>query len=178
MVRCLSLSIEGSCQNQESAGKSKRQATGKTMHSRLVYPGGSSYWRVKAQGTKAADLGGGLVTNNSLVIGTHVFKLKDPTIGLANDEPILAIMPKVTSSDHEAKSSKAVAAKPRDPKYTQPKWSLPGITKTQRRKRQRAKNREKAERKLRQLETPISTPKDQWYRLKYGYQSRILYRIR
>ena len=86
-----------------------------------------------------------MVPNNSLVIRTHVLKLKDPAIEPANDEPILAIMPKVTSSDHEAGSSQAVAAKPRDPKYTQSKWCPPGITKTQRRKLQRARNREKAE---------------------------------
>ena len=86
-----------------------------------------------------------MVPNNSLVIGTHVLKLKDPAIGLANDEPILAIVPKVTSNDHEAGSSQAVATKPRDPKYTQPKWCPPGITKTQRRKLQRARNREKVE---------------------------------
>ena len=95
-----------------------------------MYPGGSSYWRGKAQEAKAADLGGGLVQNNSLVIGTHVLKLKDPAIGLADDEPILAIVPKVTSSDHEAGSSQVIVAKPREPKYTQPKWCLPGITKT------------------------------------------------
>ena len=47
-------SIEGSRQYQKSAGESKHQATQQSVQSRLVYPGNSSYWWVKAPGVKAA----------------------------------------------------------------------------------------------------------------------------
>ena len=46
--------------------------------------------------------------------------------------------------DHEASTSKA---KPRDPKYTQPKWCPPGLTKTMKRRLQRMRNHEKVEHK-------------------------------
>ena len=85
-----------------------------------------------------------------MVIGTHVLKLKDPVAEPATDKPILAIMPKATTSDHEAGSSQTEVTKSRDPKYTQPKWCPPGITKTQRRKLQRARNREKAKKEAEQ----------------------------
>ena len=113
------------------AGEPKRQVTRQTVQSRLVYPGDSSYWRVKEQGAKATDIGRSLISEKSLVIGTHVLKLKDPVTEPAADEPILAIVPKVTSNDHEAGSSQTEVIKFRDPKYVQPKWCPPGITKTQ-----------------------------------------------
>ncbi|KAM3299914.1 hypothetical protein ACQJBY_041083 [Aegilops geniculata] len=47
-------------------------------------------------------------------------------------------------SDHEASTSKA---KPRDPKYTQPKWCPPGLTKTMKRRLERMRNHEKVEHK-------------------------------
>ena len=139
-------STERSHRYQESAGGFKRQITRQMMQSRLLYPGESSYWRVKEQGAKAANMERRLVPEESLVIGTHVLKLKDPVIKPAYNKPIIAIVPKATSSDHEAGSSRTEIAKSRDPKYTQPKWCPPGITKTQKRKLQRARNREKAER--------------------------------
>ena len=46
--------------------------------------------------------------------------------------------------DHEASTSKA---KPRDPKYTQPKWCPPGLTKTMKRILQCMRNHEKVEHK-------------------------------
>ena len=85
-----------------------------------------------------------------MVIGTHVLKLKDLVTEPLNDKPILAIVPKATSNDHEAGSSQTEVTRPRDPKYTQPKWCPPGITKTQKRKLQRARNREKAEKEAEQ----------------------------
>ena len=59
-------------------------------------------------------------------------------------------MPKVTSSEHKAESSRNEVAKPRDPKYTKLKWCPSGITKTQKRKLQRARNREKVEKEAEQ----------------------------
>ena len=86
-----------------------------------------------------------MVSDNLLIVETHVLKLNDPVIEPANSKPMPAIAPKATANDHEASSSQAVAAQSRDPKYTQPKWCPPGITKTQKRKLQRARNRKKAE---------------------------------
>ena len=80
-----------------------------------------------------------MIPDKSLVIGTHVLKLKDPVTEPAADKPIFAIMPKVISSDHEAGSSQTEVTRPRDPKYIQPKWCPPGITKTQKRKLQKGK---------------------------------------
>ena len=59
----------------------------------------------------------GLIPEKSLVIGTHVLKLKDPVTEPAADEPILAIVPKVTSNDHEAGSSQTEVIKFRDPGF-------------------------------------------------------------
>ncbi|KAK1668451.1 hypothetical protein QYE76_056610 [Lolium multiflorum] len=82
---------------------------------------------------------------NSVIIGTQELKLKEPVVV---DEPanskkvILNIPPRSSANDHEASTSKA---KPRDPKYTQPKWCPLGLTKTQKRRLQRMRNQEKVE---------------------------------
>ena len=141
-------SAEISYRHPELAGEPKRQVTRQTVQSRLVYTGDSSYWRVKEQGAKAADIERRLIPEKSLVIGTHVLKLKDPVTEPAADKPILAIVPKATSNDHEAGSSQTEVIKSRDPKYIQPKWCPPGITKTQKRKLQRARNRESQRRRV------------------------------
>ena len=46
-------------------------------------------------------------------------------------QPVSSMQYRTSTNDHEASSSKI---KPRDPKYTQPKWCPRGITKTQKRK--------------------------------------------
>jgi hypothetical protein len=82
---------------------------------------------------------------SSVIIGTQELKLKEPVVV---DEPanskkvILNIPPRSSANDHEASTSKA---KPRDPKYTQPKWCPLGLTKTQKRRLQRMRNQEKVE---------------------------------
>src|SRR5664279_5550452 len=74
---------------------------------------------------------------DSLIIGTQVLKLKESAVEPAKDRLILTIAPKVTSNDHEASSSQA---KPRDPKYTQPRWCPTGLNKTHKRKLQWLRN--------------------------------------
>ena len=142
-------STERSYRHQDSAGDAKRQVTRQTVQSRLVYPGDSSYWRVKEQGTKAADIERRVIPDRSLIIGTHVLKLKDPVAEPSSGKPILAIVPKVTESAKvgssqteivETGSSQTELPKPRDSKYTQPRWCPPRITKAQKRKLQRAMN--------------------------------------
>ncbi|KAK1668214.1 hypothetical protein QYE76_056373 [Lolium multiflorum] len=82
---------------------------------------------------------------SSVIIGTQELKLKEPVVV---DEPanskkvILTIPPRSSANDHEASTSKA---KPRDPKYTQPKWCPLGLTKTKKRRLQRMRNQEKVE---------------------------------
>ena len=93
-----SLSTERSYRHQDSAGDTKRQVTRQTVQSRLVYPGDSSYWRVKEQGTKVADIESRVIPDRSLIIGTHVLKLKDPVAEPSSGKPILAIVPKVTEA--------------------------------------------------------------------------------
>ena len=62
---------------------------------------------------------------------------------LANfNDDIVAVPQGPMANDHEASTSKA---KPRDPKYTQPKWCPPGLSKAQKRRLQRMRNHEKAE---------------------------------
>ena len=90
-------------------------------------------WHVKPQGVKAVEpenmtswTFGGL-----LAIGSQILKMKEPVIEPTRGRPTLAIRPKGAANDHEASSSQV---KPRDPKYTQPRWCLAGLTKTQKRK--------------------------------------------
>jgi hypothetical protein len=72
----------------------------------------------------------------SITIGTHV--IKSPRlieINIPDNQgPILTIAPRPTANDHEASSSQGASVpkekKPRDPKYTQPVWCPPGLTKT------------------------------------------------
>jgi hypothetical protein len=81
----------------------------------------------------------------SVMVGTHDLKLKGPVVvdETANSsKAILTIQSKPSSNDHEASTSKA---KPRDTKYTQPKWCPPGLTKTKKRRLQRMRNQEKVE---------------------------------
>ena len=54
---------------------------------------------------------------------------------------ILTIALSPLADDREASTSKA---KPREPKYTQPKWCPPGLTKTKKRRLQHMRNQEKA----------------------------------
>jgi hypothetical protein len=67
----------------------------------------------------------------------------------ASKGSILTIAPKPTVNDHKASSSKGPAPpkerKPIDLKYSQPVWCSPGLTKTQKRKLQRMRNQDKAE---------------------------------
>ena len=66
------------------------------MQSRLVYPGNSSYWRVKEKGDKAADIESRVILDRYLGIGTHVLELKDPVTEPSINKPILAIVSKAT----------------------------------------------------------------------------------
>jgi hypothetical protein len=80
----------------------------------------------------------------SIIIGTQE-KLKEPVVVdvPANSKKIiLTIPPRSSTNDHEASPSKA---KPRDPKYTQPKFCPPGLTRTKKRRLQRMRNQEKVE---------------------------------
>jgi hypothetical protein len=94
----------------------------------------------------------GLPSGDSLIIGAHVLKVK-------NQGPMHVITPKVVANDHEASSSQVAVVQPRDPKYTQPKWCPCGIPKTQKRKLQRARNREKAEKEAEQSRDAIFNTK-------------------
>jgi hypothetical protein len=78
-------------------------------------------------------------------VGTQALKLKEPVDidkPTSSDKAILTIQPRSSANDHEASTSKA---KPRDPKYTQPKWCPLGLTKTKKRRLQRMRNQEKVE---------------------------------
>src|SRR6266566_2843205 len=75
-----------------------------------------------------------------LAIGSQMLKIKEPVVELAKGGKILIIGPNGAANDHEASSSQV---KPRDPKYTQPRWCPTGLTKTQKRKLQRLRNQEK-----------------------------------
>ena len=84
-----------------------------------------------------------------VVIGTEELKLKEPSndnsavlnngIVAIPSSDVLAVPQGPMANDHEASTSKA---KPRDPKYTQPKWCPPGLSKTQKRRLQRMRNHE------------------------------------
>ena len=86
-------------------------------------------WRVKPPGIKAGkpESMSGKSFGGSLTIGTQVLKIREPVVEPAQSRPMLAIGPNGAVNDHEASSSQA---KPRDPKYTQPKWCPAGLTKT------------------------------------------------
>jgi len=71
-------------------------------------------------------------------------KLKEPFVekSAKPNNAMVAVQQDPLANDHEASTSKA---EPRDPKYTQPKWCPPGLTKTKKRRLQRMRNQEKAE---------------------------------
>ena len=60
-------------------------------------------------------------------------EIKKPVVGnlATSNGDIVIVQQGSMVDDHEASTSKA---KPRDPKYTQPKWCLPGLTKTMKRR--------------------------------------------
>ena len=102
-------------------------------------------WRPKSASAKVLESGKQQDANaDSVIIGAHRLKLKGPVI----DEPaksvkaVVVIQPKSSANDHEASTSQA---HPRDPKYTQPKWCPPGLTKTKKRRLQRMRNQQKVE---------------------------------
>ena len=81
----------------------------------------------------------------AIVVGAHELKLKEPVVDdtpASSSGPLLVIQPKPSANNHEASTSQA---KPRDPKYTQPKWCPLGLTKTKKRRLQRMRNQERAE---------------------------------
>src|SRR3954462_5094090 len=57
------------------------------------------------------------------------------------------------ANDHEANASEV---KPRDPRYTQPKWCPPGLSKSQKRRLQRMRNHEKVDQEAEKL-------RDEWF---------------
>ena len=73
----------------------------------------------------------------------------------AGKGPILTIAPRSAANDHEASSSRGPPPpkekKLVDPKYTQPVWCPPGLTKTQKRKLQRLRNQDRAEKEAERL---------------------------
>jgi hypothetical protein len=82
---------------------------------------------------------------SSVIIGTQELKLKEPVVldEPANSKKVILTIPPISSAnDHEASTRKA---KPRDPKYNQPKWCPPGLTRTKKRRLQRMRNQEKVE---------------------------------
>jgi hypothetical protein len=89
------------------------------------------------------------VNATSVIIGTQVISVVQllVTNNPASKGSILMIAPKPIANDHEASSSKGPTPpkenKPIDPKYTQPMWCPPGLTKTQKRKLQRLRNQDK-----------------------------------
>ena len=94
--------------------------------------GAQKVWRPKSPCAETAESGKAKdhKTNaSSVVSGSDELKFKKPV----SDEPVnsnrlvLAIQPRSSANDHEASTSQA---QPRDPKYTQPKWCPPGLTKT------------------------------------------------
>ena len=105
--------------------------------------GAQKMWRPKSPSAGNSEPGKRQEPNanaGSIVIGAHELKLKEPVIGdkpAASNESILVIQPRSSANDHEASTSKA---KPRDPKYTRPKWCPPGLTKTKKRRLQRMRN--------------------------------------
>ena len=60
----------------------------------------------------------------------------------ASSKEILALTQGPMANDHDVSTRKA---KTRDPKYTQPQWCPPGLTRTQKRRLQRLRNHEKEE---------------------------------
>ena len=80
-----------------------------------------------------------------------MLKLKEPTV---IDDPafssngVVAVPQGPMANDHEASASEV---KLRDPKYTQPKWCPPGLSKFQKRKLQRMRNHEKVEQEAEKL---------------------------
>ena len=73
-------------------------------------------------------------------------EIKKTIVGnLANSNgDIVIVQQDSMANDHEASTSKA---KHRDPKYTQPRWCPPGLTKTMKTRLQHMRNHEKVERK-------------------------------
>src|SRR6266566_2134723 len=82
--------------------------------------------------------------------------VKEPNVvdNSANSNDDIVVVPQEPmANDHEASTNKA---KPRDPKYTQPKWCPPGLSKAQKRRLQRMRNREKAEQEAKKRRGELS----------------------
>ena len=107
--------------------------------------GDKKEWRPKSPCAEISMSGKQQEDNSNaivIVVGAHELKLKEPVVDdkQANSGgPVLIIQPKSSANDHEASTSRA---KPRDPKYTQPKWCPLGLTKTKKRRLQRMRNQE------------------------------------
>jgi len=134
---------------KDAEGKIARQP----VHSRLVFPNKAE----KSQSSGVADMAEKV--GATIIIGTRVVPMSQPIAinSPAGKWPILTIAPKPAANDHEASSGKGPAPappkekKPVDPKYTQPVWCPPGLTKTQKRKLQRLRNQDKAEKEAERL---------------------------
>ena len=90
-------------------------------------------WRAKSpsaiipDSAKPKEYGLGVKT---VMVGTEVLKLEEPIVSVdpvISSDNMLAIPPGPMANDHEASTSNV---KPRDSKYTQPRWCPLGITKT------------------------------------------------
>ena len=94
--------------------------------------------------------------SDSINIGTQVVTMRpSATSNSYGKGPILTIAPRFAANDHEASSGRGPPPpkekKPVDPKYTQPVWCPPGLTKTQKRKLQRLRNQDRAEKEAERL---------------------------
>ena len=94
--------------------------------------------------------------SDSINIGTQVVTMRQSATSNSDGKgPILTIAPRSAANDHEASSSRGPPPpkekKPVDPKYTQPVWCPPGLTKTQKRKLQRLRNQDRAEKEAERL---------------------------
>ena len=90
---------------------------------------GKKEWRVKSPSavTIESSKGKEKTDGDSLILGTETFTIQQPIMHVNLTELILAIAPKHSANDLEGNTSQV---KMRDPKYTQPKWCPPGLTKT------------------------------------------------
>src|ERR1041385_1542301 len=150
----------------------------KSVHERISYPiqdrlsyganrsmqshpkeASGKMWRAESssaiipESAKTKEDGIGVKT---FMVGTEVLKLKEPIV---IDDPaissggVVAVPQGPMTNDHEASTSEV---EPRDPKYTQPKWCPPGISKSQKRRLQRMRSHEKVEQEAEKL-------RDEWF---------------
>ena len=90
------------------------------------------------------------------MIGTRKLKLKEPIViddPAVSTNDVVAVSQGPMANDHEASASEV---KLRDPKYTQPKWCPPGLSKSQKRRLQCTRNHEKVEQEAEKL-------RDEWF---------------